>query len=90
MSEERKPFVMGRLLIDLTIIFAFLAQFGSTVWFAAKLDSRVAALEAWLLRNETSIQSVDVMTERLANMQASLNRLERLLEAHAEGKALNK
>lgn len=79
----RNP-VIKRIVIDGAIVLALLIQFGGTIWFAAKLDARVQALETWAMKNESSVQSVDVVKESLRNFQSSLDRVERTLEQHRD------
>jgi len=53
------------------VILAVLAQLGAAVWFASALDRRVTALEA-----ELPAGSIQVLEERSARIEKSLERIE--------------
>ena len=77
--------------VIITLIVALLSNAGATAWWAATMETRVTANERSIARNDGRISTVEVrqrdadtatarLEERLIAMNATLQRIERLLE----------
>lgn len=81
--------------VPVALIITVIAQFGATIWYASKLDGRVATLEAVTTtqtianaRQDDAIHAIDTRLARIEERQTSsleiLKNLERLIYRRIE------
>lgn len=67
--------------VPVAIILTVAAHSGVGIWFAAKLDARLSAAEQFVAENKTTDRRLAVIESRLGSMDATLERIDRKLDA---------
>lgn len=60
--------------IPLAVILAIVVQSGSLVWYAAKMDSRVAVLESQMQANQMLLNQISTINSRLVRIETLIER----------------
>ena len=72
--------------VPVALIVALVSHSAIAIWFAAKLDSRLSAVEQFVAENKTTDRRLAVIETRLGSMDATLERIDRKLDPAPPGK----
>lgn len=71
MSEEKDQFSVQKR-IPLMLLGAIIANFTATIWWAAKIDSKVDSINNWIAQNRQVITRVHLLEERVKYLNKTI------------------
>jgi hypothetical protein len=80
LTEHLQPMLEHTKRLPAALVAAFLFQIAGVVYWAGAASERIAVLERTAAQNQTAIERVAVLEDRVETMHAQLSRIELKLD----------